>query len=167
MNVKKALILFFSVSLMMIVAVGCTGSSAKTTTETKEKSEKKIKIDDLAKEKETHNLGMKIVKGEYTADGAIPDDQRLVVLTVEIANDNYLDEVGVGAGDFQLVSDGKTYQMYGGKDNFGDMVKAKGKLEGLAAYMLPADISKGSIIYQPVNPKWPDMEKLEWSFTVK
>ncbi|WP_317946481.1 hypothetical protein [Carnobacterium maltaromaticum] len=167
MNVKKVLILFFSVFLMILVTTGCGITKTKTTAETKEMNEKEIKIDDLTKEKQTHNLGLKIVKGEYSADGSIPDDQRLVVLTVEISNDNYLEEVGVGAGDFQLVSEGKTYQMYGGKNNFGDMIKAKGQLEGTAAYLIPANVSKGTIIYQPVNPKWPDMEKLEWSFAVK
>lgn len=167
MNVKKTLILFFSIFLMTLVVSGCGINRTEKTATTKEKNETKIKIEDLTKEKNTHNIGLKIVKGEYSADGTIPDDQRLVVLTVEISNNNYLDEVGVGAGDFQIVSGGKTYQMYGGKDNFGDMIKAKGQLEGTAAYLIPANVSKGTIIYQPVNPKWSDMEKLEWAFTIK
>lgn len=167
MNLKKALFVLFTLSLIITATTGCSTKGSKEKSEPTLTKEKKVLIDDLGKEKVTNHIKINLVKGEYATDSGIADDQDLVVLSFEIDNENYLEEVGVGAGDFQIFSDGKTYQMYGEKDNFGEVIKSKGSAKGTGAYLIPANISKVIIRYQPVNPNWPNMEKLEWSFTIK
>lgn len=167
MNTKKIAITVCSLVMLLGVITGCTSNKESSTEQKKsEKVEKKIKVEDLNKQKETNKIAIKIDKVMYNSDKDLKDTEKLINISVDIKNNN-TEDVGVGAGDFQLVSEGKTYTHIGTKEDFGDVIKPESNLKGTGSYVIPENVTKGKIVYNPVNPQWEDMKKLEWSFVIE
>lgn len=176
---KKSIKLIMPLMVLMVIGlIGCSknntsnadssASSANSSTVKADSSavKEKITVKDLKKSKETNDIDMSIQKAEYLSDKDLKNDERLVNISVAIKNNNS-EEFGIGSGDFKIISKGKTYESIGTKENFGDVIKSTDTLEGKGSYVIPKDVKSGKIVYQPVNPQWSDMEKLEWSFTIE
>lgn len=167
MNTKKIVVTVCSLVILLGLVTGCTSKKDHSTKQKKsETTESEIKVNDLNKEKETNKLSIKIDKVTYNTDKDVKNSEKLINISVDIKNNN-TEDVGVGSGDFQLVSDGKTYTHIGTKEDFGDVIKPGNNLKGTGSYVIPKNEKKGKIVYNPVNPKWSDMKKLEWSFEIE
>lgn len=160
---KSIKIMLPLLALMLISLIGC---SKNTANEDSSVLKEKIVVKELKKSKETNKIAISLQKVDYLSDIDLKKDERLVNVSVSIKNNNS-EDFGIGSGDFQIVSNGKTYKSIGTKENFGDVIKSTETLEGTGSYVIPKNVKSGKFVYKPVNPQWGDMKKLEWSFVIE
>lgn len=131
------------------------------------KIDREVTIDKLNEVQTTNDLEIKVTNAELLDATGFDDaeNKMLLKLTFEIQNNNE-EDVGIGAGDFQIMNGEETITM-GGYDNFGDLIKSTETLTGAGSYLVPIDMKTGEIKFSPVNPKWEEMEVLTWGFTIK
>lgn len=142
-------------------------AESKEEESTQEKIDREVTIDKLNEVQTTNDLAIKVTNAELLDATGFDDaeNKMLLKLTFEIQN-NTNEDVGIGAGDFQIMNGDETIKM-GGYDNFGDVVKPTETLTGVGSYLVPIDLKTGEIKFSPVNPKWEEMETLTWGFTIK
>lgn len=155
---KKIFILTMC-SLTSIILVACSGKQSKdnndnkniNTTDTKgviTDSDKK----DSVNLKITPNKDMEISKGLIVkidkATKNKQEDNEYITIHYKIKN-NTNKSVGIGAGDFEVVNQGKKQEMFGLLENFGGEVKPGESLEGDGSYTWKFSSDDGSIKYAP------------------
>lgn len=188
MSIKNK-ILGLSIILMsfLVVASGCGKNNEKDTADNKKSSlvesnndeqskemsstkeiiDKHVTIDKSNEIQTVHDLDIKITEAGLLDTAADEKDagKMMLKLTYNIQN-NSEEDVGIGAGDFKIMSGEKSFKMMG-DDNFGEVIKSKETLEGFGSYLIPVDLVEGEIKFSPVNPQWEDMGNLVWEFTIK
>ncbi|MBC2163593.1 DUF4352 domain-containing protein [Listeria booriae] len=147
-------IVLATAAVLTLVFAGACGNAA--TKDDKEKTTETAKQE--FKTKTVDNIDMKI--GEIKTTESTKKDKNMVSIAMSFLNNDNA-PVGVGAGDFKIKSDGKTFDVYPQGNNFGDEFKPNEKLAGKAYFELPNTVKKGTLVYAPM-----DKEKASWSITI-
>lgn len=151
-QMKKGIIA--AAAVCMLVFVGACGNDS-TTKDTDKKAETAV-TEHVTKT--VNNIDMKI--GKIKTTESTTKNKNMVSIDMSFLNNDSSD-VGVGAADFKIKSDGKTYEVYPQGNNFGDMFKPNAKLEGKAYFELPTSVKKGTLVYAPM-----DKEQASWSIVI-
>ncbi len=130
----KGLLILLIIGTISISAA-CSNDSAKEkkTTENKEYVSKTV-----------NNMNIKINSIQTTENAK--GDKNMVEIGMIITNKDS-GEVSIGAGDFKIKADGKTYLVFPQGNNFGDVIAQGKKLTGSAFFELPKSVKKGELIY--------------------
>ncbi|MBC1605235.1 DUF4352 domain-containing protein [Listeria rocourtiae] len=151
---KKVLIA--GITALTLVFVGACGNTADDNKGKETKTEETAK--QAFKTKTVDNIDMKI--GAIKTTESTKKDKNMVSIAMSFLNNDSA-PVGVGAGDFKIKADGKTYTVFPQGNNFGDEFKPNEKLAGKAYFELPTSVKKGTLVYAPM-----DKEKASWSITI-
>ncbi|MBA3925413.1 DUF4352 domain-containing protein [Listeria rustica] len=151
---KKGIIA--AAAVFMLVFTGACGNDATTKdTDTKEKAKTAV-TEHVTKT--VNNIDMKI--GKIKTTESTTKNKNMVSIEMSFLNNDSSD-VGIGAADFKIKSDGKTYEVYPQGNNFGDVFKPNTKLEGKAYFELPNTVKEGTLVYKPK-----DKEEASWSIVI-
>ncbi|WP_088840804.1 DUF4352 domain-containing protein [Listeria sp. ILCC797] len=119
----------------VIISAACSNDSTKE----KKTSENKNYVS-----KTVNNMNMKINSIDTTENAK--GNQNMVEINMLITNKDS-GEVSIGAGDFEIRTDDKTYTVYPKGNNFGDVIAQGKKLTGSAFFELPKSVKKAELVY--------------------
>ncbi|MES5896837.1 DUF4352 domain-containing protein [Bacillus cereus group sp. RP43] len=143
----------------ILFSAGCTG----TTDTKKENVEKQAIQTEIGKEKVSRAMKMKVTAAKIVKDETVSEQEEVVQIQFDIKNEGNEDN-GIGAGDFVIKDEkGKTYEMYGREDNFGDVIPAGKSLKGNGYYRVAKDTKELKVVYSPTVQKEKDEKVIEWN----
>ncbi|WP_167630126.1 DUF4352 domain-containing protein [Listeria valentina] len=143
---------------LLLLAVLSVLAACSNDSNAKDKEEKKSSTKTEFVSKTVNNMNIKI-NSISTTDSA-KGNKNMVEIKMLIKNKDS-GEVSIGAGDFKIKADKKTYDVYPQGNNFGDVIKEGKELTGSAFFELPKSVKKGQLVYE-VNQK----EAASWDVTV-
>ncbi|EMG28723.1 hypothetical protein X560_2706 [Listeria fleischmannii 1991] len=127
--------------LLVIAALSITAACSNDTNASKKKE---TTNDKEYVSKTVNNMNMKI-NSIHTTDNA-KGDKNMVEIKMTIDNKDS-GEASIGAGDFKIKADKKTYDVFPQGNNFGDVIEKGKKLTGSAYFELPKSVKEGKLIY--------------------